>query len=488
MPDSKTDGPSPGVPPRPSPPTELVEFLKKGEPLSLLITGSPGTGKTTLALSLLATLDQPSFYLATRVGRGNLLHHFPWLAAALPRERLIDLEDVRPTADRQEDLMGQLDQLVAPLDPLSAGRKLRDFLHLPEALSRSLSEPPARAGRRVLMIDSWEGLVEPYVHLLGLDESGRSTLDHGLLALFQSADCALVLTCESPSTPSLEYLVDGVVQLHSEMNGGFVARYLALRKLRGFALSTTSYAFTLHDGRFTTCPPIHPRRAVSQSILARAILDPHPSQNPSFGIPFLDETLGPVHPGDTILAALDATGSSAPLGFIMYPFWASVARAGWQAAFMMDLAHDPRVGRGLITGGEPIPDLNERFRFLPSNPKLGPDGVWAELLGAVQPRTAIDVSVHSLASYLQEPGEGVVARVSQLQRRAREQGALLVLVARTSDPFLSPISTMVRFHLGISAYHGTYLVSGRAPQTASMVVAEVADGPTARTTQFLPMT
>lgn len=154
---------------------------------------------------------------------------------------------------------------------------------------------------------------------------------------------------------------------------------------------------------------------------------------------------------------------------------------------MMDLAHDPRVGLDLIRGGAPGPGTGEKFRFLPSRSKLEPADIWQELLEAVQPRTAVDVSVRSLASYLHESDESVIARVSQLQRRAREQDALLVLVARTSDPFLPSISTMVPLHLGVREYHGTYLVSGRAPQTAHVVLSEAPEVATPRAMRFLPM-
>lgn len=472
-------------PVRPSPPPQLLDFLRSGEPLSLLISGPPGAGKTTLALSLLANLGEPSYYIATRVGRGNLLHHFPWLVGSLPPERLVDLEDIRPSADRQEDLIHQLDHLVSAIDPLSAGRRLRDFLNLPEGLARHLGEPPARAGRRTLFLDSWDGLVEPYVHLLGLDELGRSTLEHGLLSLFQSAGCSLVLCTENLTPHSLEYLTDGVVELRFENLEGHIARYMVVRKLRGIALPTTTHAFTLHQGRFTFCPTIHPARAASAAYLGATVLPAGPSEVPRFGIPPLDEALGPLKAGDALLAELDPMGSSYPLAFVMVPFWTSVARAGWKAAFMMDLAHDPQSGKNLVSGGA-VPGAEDRFRWLPSKAASTGEAIWEELLASVQPRTAVDVSVRSLGSYLRESGEALIARIGQLQRRVREQGALLVLVARGSDPILPALSTMVSSHLGVSHYHGTYLISGRSPRTPSIVVARETSGNDAPL-HYLPM-
>jgi GTPase SAR1 family protein len=474
-------------PTNPVPPPELVEFLRSSEPLSLLITGSPGVGKTTLALSLLASLELPSFYVATRVGRGNILHHFPWLVGSLPPERLVDLEDVRPEGERQEDLMHQLDRLVSTVDPLSAGRRLRDFLNLPEPLARSLGEPPARAGRRVLFIDSWDGLVEPYVHLLGLDELGRSTLEHGLLSLFQLAGCSLVLCAESSSPPALEFLADGVVELRSEVQDGHLTRYICLKKLRGRALHACTNAFTLHQGKFTNCPRVVTQRLNRHDFLEAASLTGDPSRTLRFGIPALDELMGPVEPGDTLLAELDAHGASTPLGFVLVPFWTQAFRAGWNVTFLSDLAHDPAMVRGRLAENLDRGGATEAWRFLPGSSHVVGEDLWKEVMQAIQPRTAIDCSVRTLGTLLGVRGEELLTRLGQMQLRAREKGAVIVFVAGIQDPVLPALSTMVAIHLGMREYHGTYLISGRSPSTMNLVVAVGPRGSDGYPVRYLPM-
>ena len=61
-------------------PHELKEFVKN-ETYSLLIKGSTGTGKTTLALTILRTLDTKNFfYISTRNSPKQLLNYYPWLS------------------------------------------------------------------------------------------------------------------------------------------------------------------------------------------------------------------------------------------------------------------------------------------------------------------------------------------------------------------------------------------------------------------------
>ena len=61
-------------------PKELVQFLRQ-ETYSLLIKGHTGTGKTTLALSILKELNinKNCLYISTRVSPANLFQYYPWI-------------------------------------------------------------------------------------------------------------------------------------------------------------------------------------------------------------------------------------------------------------------------------------------------------------------------------------------------------------------------------------------------------------------------
>ncbi|MGI0032713.1 MAG: gas vesicle protein GvpD P-loop domain-containing protein, partial [Nitrososphaeraceae archaeon] len=61
-------------------PFELGEFMKN-DTYSLLVKGRSGTGKTTLALSILRSLKEKNnfFYISTRSSPKQLVEHYPWL-------------------------------------------------------------------------------------------------------------------------------------------------------------------------------------------------------------------------------------------------------------------------------------------------------------------------------------------------------------------------------------------------------------------------
>ena len=61
-------------------PNELIDFLKR-ETYSLLIKGGAGTGKTTLALTILRVfnINKNCLYISTRISPEQLFNYYPWL-------------------------------------------------------------------------------------------------------------------------------------------------------------------------------------------------------------------------------------------------------------------------------------------------------------------------------------------------------------------------------------------------------------------------
>ncbi|MEM3526110.1 MAG: gas vesicle protein GvpD P-loop domain-containing protein [Candidatus Jordarchaeaceae archaeon] len=72
-------------------PKEIEQFLSQKESVSLMIKGSPGTGKSILALSTIKSLGlTESFYLTTRVKPQRLVSDFPWIRDMLFPEHIVD--------------------------------------------------------------------------------------------------------------------------------------------------------------------------------------------------------------------------------------------------------------------------------------------------------------------------------------------------------------------------------------------------------------
>ncbi|MHA1454333.1 MAG: gas vesicle protein GvpD P-loop domain-containing protein, partial [Promethearchaeota archaeon] len=73
-------------------PIDVYESLNQREiGFSLLIKGAAGTGKTTLALSLLSIIsDAIPIYISTRVAPQSLYVQFPWIQEILNEENILD--------------------------------------------------------------------------------------------------------------------------------------------------------------------------------------------------------------------------------------------------------------------------------------------------------------------------------------------------------------------------------------------------------------
>src|SRR5712692_3567117 len=69
-------------------PNELGEFVQR-DTYSLLIKGFAGTGKTTLALTILKVLRirDNFFYISTRISPKQLFQYYPWLSKFIGQPR-----------------------------------------------------------------------------------------------------------------------------------------------------------------------------------------------------------------------------------------------------------------------------------------------------------------------------------------------------------------------------------------------------------------
>ena len=80
-------------------PSELISFLKK-DTYSILIKGSPGTGKTSLCFAILKELKiKTNFsYLTTRVSPKSLFLQHPWLAHYFK----IRIKELKTTSEKND--------------------------------------------------------------------------------------------------------------------------------------------------------------------------------------------------------------------------------------------------------------------------------------------------------------------------------------------------------------------------------------------------
>ena len=206
-------------------PDELLRYLDRPS-CSLLIKGTAGSGKTTLALTLLKELvsDVNFLYLSTRVSPAQLYSDYPWLSETFPGQGLPSLGRVHP---------GFVDARLDEPGPLF------------ERITSELMD----VRTPLIVIDTWNTM-EDYADFEDLQVNVKV-----LQSWIERVGGKLILVGEDPNDSSLDALVDGIVVLkQSELEGRRV-REMTFVKLHGTHIHNPVYNFTLRDGIFAEFRP-----------------------------------------------------------------------------------------------------------------------------------------------------------------------------------------------------------------------------------------
>jgi KaiC/GvpD/RAD55 family RecA-like ATPase len=259
-------------------PNEIVSFFNQRSGRSLLIKGSPGTGKTTFALQLLEELADPdkSFYLTTRVSDEALYSQFPWLREKEMRTRVVDSGRVFLKTLQSSD--GEIEEVVDTQAESPTLQTAKKFL---KSMGDD-SEPPTKVDRTrlndlleksrmpeiettydrveyvlpektILVIDSVEGITHKY------NISAEELITALQKDLVENSHTDLIFVLEKSEIPQLEYLVDGVISLAMGEVEERRMREVRLLKLRATEIRQPGYLLTLQGGRFHCFEPFYPR-------------------------------------------------------------------------------------------------------------------------------------------------------------------------------------------------------------------------------------
>ncbi|MBE0515950.1 MAG: hypothetical protein IBX41_00975 [Methanophagales archaeon] len=238
---------------------ELDEALSSEKGFSLLIKGLPGTGKTILALSVIAEFGgSDALYMSTRVSPNSLYKQFPWLNERSQPLNVIDATKLYVSADTHFGLQT-----------------------FPEVLYSRLREIEKPA---TIVVDSWDAMTSQ------VDDSKKIVLLQAAIAdLVRESRINLLLVTESMEVTPLDYLVDGIVVLRKYEIDYRRAREIEMKKLRGIEIDQHKYAFTLKGGRFQSCMPFQGRRLEKRR---KAELVPNTETHLSTGVSDLDKIIG----------------------------------------------------------------------------------------------------------------------------------------------------------------------------------------------------
>ena len=252
-------------------PTELIDFLKR-ETYSLLLKGSAGTGKTTLALTILRTLniDKNCLYISTRVSPDQLFKYYPWLGSFFGKSVKAELEE---TSEFETDA------------PVFVDARLDEPGSLFERITNQLMDVRAP----VIIIDSWDAI--GYF----MDKEALMNNARVLQTWRERSGAKIIFVAEEQKDATLDFLVDGIVELQQRYYDNRIVREIFLSKLRGVRINRPSYIFTLNNNVFRSYEPYRPSDYVISNVQDKNPEDaPQTFSNSHIktGYPELDRILG----------------------------------------------------------------------------------------------------------------------------------------------------------------------------------------------------
>lgn len=215
-------------------PDELVRFIQR-DTYSLLIKGFAGTGKTTLALTILKALGSKNnfFYISTRISPKQLFQYYPWLNNFVEQPK-----PANPGEAPEHGLMM----------PSFEDARLDE----PESLFERITNQLMDIASPIIIIDSWDAIAS------FMDKEARLNNERVLQTWRERAGAKLIFISEHPDDTTLDFLVDGIVELKQSYYESVRVREIFLLKLRGVRIERTSYIYTLDNSVFHSFAPYRP--------------------------------------------------------------------------------------------------------------------------------------------------------------------------------------------------------------------------------------
>ncbi|MFI5413621.1 MAG: RAD55 family ATPase [Candidatus Lutacidiplasmatales archaeon] len=473
-------------------PTELQQFLSQPPPQTLLLRGAPGSGKTTLSVSMLHSFPGQRFLVSSRVTESELRREFPWVQWDT-QIRLIDVTDRVGTLQDASRVVAHLQKVIenAEKEPELRG------LWLPSPLQDAWSQTdPSRPS--MVVIDSWDALVERYIgtsaHELGFPDRGE--IERILLDQMVQSPMFLVLVVERSESSQLDYLVNGVVETGSDVHNGRPERWLHLKKLRGTRIDTPLYPFTLEGARFQCISPIGPT-------LSGRVVRPEsdPGTVPGYLWPGCSDfaaAFGRLPVGRLTLIERDLAVPIEALVLLMRPMAGHVARSGGRVLQILPPTIGPeavmRTYREVLSPEQ----IQQQVRFQLSAPATVHSEEIEQLLlpAPIVAPAGGDPHAPETARFLKErsstgaPNLSIVW-ISALRAFSREgveyspanlpglamsylagAPAHTVFVGPEDDPMTASLRTMAATRVRLRSNAGRVFVWGEQPATPTFVLAE----------------
>ena len=207
-------------------PRELAQFLRQ-ETYSLLIKGHTGTGKTTLALSILKELNanKNCLYISTRISPDQLFQYHPWIENFFGKSK---------ESEATENSEGK------PSHHIFVDGRLDEPGSLFERITNELMDVKAP----IIVIDTWDAIG------FLMDKEALMNNAKVLQTWRERAGAKLIFVIETSEDNTFDFLVDGIVELRQKHYNERRMREIFLSKLHGVRINKPSYIFSVNNSIF----------------------------------------------------------------------------------------------------------------------------------------------------------------------------------------------------------------------------------------------
>ena len=431
---------------------------------TLLIKGYAGAGKTTLALRLLAELSKrgEGAYISSRVSEGKLLQQLPWLA-----------EFQRKTKEKSKFIDIRLGTVEAVLE---------EILGIVGGSRRS---------RRVkaIVLDTWDGLAKE------IDDKERLKAEKTLISLADSSKTQMIFVSEEPGRTTMDYLVDGIIELVRTEEHSRVFREVEIQKLRGTLISQHKYLYTLFGGMFRHfepySPPAHPEGKWFKPI------EDHDGAF-SFGSPAVDQEFGGLGKGNTSVFEYVENVPYSALRLIEVPAIVNALNLGRSvvciplpgagienlaAVIKSGTSEDAVRERLVVTTMEESGTLKPPFYGIGSKDPRKSGGNVGDLIEVVRGRSKREGVLvvesagqleGSYASNMDPLLEQISSRISDIQRRSIDT---LMYLMPADAQLRAKLIAMSREHARLFVKDRSVVLMGEKPGTEAMILEHSPENP-----------
>jgi KaiC/GvpD/RAD55 family RecA-like ATPase len=351
---------------------------------TLLIKGLAGTGKTIVALEILKAAGKgKGAYISSRVPKELLEAHIPAMKETLDSQDFLDI--------RLEEATSVLDLVMKLTQPKSV---------------------------RTIVFDSWDGLAKE------LDQKERLRAEKTLMALANNSGAQLIFVSEEPGATTIDYLVDGILELVRVEEQDRAVREFIIHKLRGTMIAQHKYLFTLLEGKFTFFGPY---AVPDYSKMGRFAQRPDIEGSYSFGSGALDRLFGGMIPGSTLAIEYDE----------------NVPYSALRAIELPPIINFLSMGRSSIL--LPLPGANNAQTYSILTNALG-EGALAKRLRILNVVRTSDLETTNLpkSATPKEIHELVTRETTRLRKKSKDRSVLLVKsISALENLFASDLDSLL---------------------------------------------